>query len=679
MKSFPHISFFVLSITALVSPLHAYLGGFEVDDGYMFYEDTLSSVSSSAPEANSHGLVPPCTFPTLNTGSTPSTGGHACDFTRYDAGGSGSANGGPGGSPADIPDNSGLWQALEGGRLYEDTAWATRNDNNRNYITTYSIARSGQQSMDILTANKDDAGANLRYKYSLDSRDFNGETPTSVTSGRVVMTFYFCPTGFKSAFGGAGHLSFDPSSRMSLMDSNGNVGFRFGFDSFTNSAACNVAYEAQGGSVMLGQTANPNNWDGARITLNLDTDKIKLEYFVVTTGQWTTLVNNASMLTPMTNFSALEFWQAKGQFKNYWDDFSFEVLPPSCQITNTNVAGSVCNDNSTPNNTTDDYYTANVTVTFTDKPVTGNLVLSGAALHSSNSVTTVAVGSTTSATSHIFFGVRLKANGVANALISTFSADPACTMTVNPTAVSACSTPDCDMTNLVVTPGACNNNGTNNDEADDFYTADVTVNFSNKPASGNLVLSGAALHASNSVTTVAVGSTTSAGSHTFTGVRLKANGVANAITATFSADAACTLSVNAPSVNECSTPDCDITNLVVTPGACNDNGTPADAADDYYTASVAVTFSNKPASGNLVLSGVALHSSNSVTTVAVGSTTSATTHTYAGVRLKADGVANAITATFSADPACTMTINANAIPSCSTPVGCCPQLIIDVP
>lgn len=132
-----------------------------------------------------------------------------------------------------------------------------------------------------------------------------------------------------------------------------------------------------------------------------------------------------------------------------------------------------------------------------------------------------------------------------------------------------------------------------------------------------------------------------------------------------------------PIVNPCDITAVDVT---VAGGACNDNGTPDIDTDDYYTASVTVTFSDKPATGNLVLSGVALHSSNTVTTVATTATTSATSHTFTGVRLKANGVANNITATFSVDPACTMTSPANVLPPCSTPnSGCCPQIIIDAP
>lgn len=135
--------------------------------------------------------------------------------------------------------------------------------------------------------------------------------------------------------------------------------------------------------------------------------------------------------------------------------------------------------------------------------------------------------------------------------------------------------------------------------------------------------------------------------------------------------------VGDPIANPCEITEVDVS---LNAGSCNDNGTPADTTDDYYTASVSVTFADKPATGTLVLSGVALHSSNTVTSVAVGSTTSATTHTFSGVRLKANGVANNITAAFSDDVTCTLTVPADLVPPCSTTGGgCCPQIILDVP
>jgi len=117
---------------------------------------------------------------------------------------------------------------------------------------------------------------------------------------------------------------------------------------------------------------------------------------------------------------------------------------------------------------------------------------------------------------------------------------------------------------------------------------------------------------------------------------------------------------------------CSITGIVVTAGSCNDNGTPAVDSDDYYTASVTVTFSNAPATGTLDLSGSALHPANTMSSVAVGSLGSGTSHTFAGVKLKANNVANSLSATFSAEPACTYSVAPTAIPPCSV----CPTLTL---
>lgn len=124
---------------------------------------------------------------------------------------------------------------------------------------------------------------------------------------------------------------------------------------------------------------------------------------------------------------------------------------------------------------------------------------------------------------------------------------------------------------------------------------------------------------------------------------------------------------------------CTITDLAFTGGTatCNDNGTPAVTTDDYFTSDVTVTFANAPTTGNLVLSGAALHSANTVTTVAVGSLGSATSHTFTGVKLKANSAANPLVATFSADAACTFTKNTTAVPPCSVPG--CPTITITAP
>ncbi|MBK9457949.1 MAG: hypothetical protein IPN94_00580 [Sphingobacteriales bacterium] len=116
--------------------------------------------------------------------------------------------------------------------------------------------------------------------------------------------------------------------------------------------------------------------------------------------------------------------------------------------------------------------------------------------------------------------------------------------------------------------------------------------------------------------------------------------------------------------------DCNLSALAVSnPSVCNDNGTPANAADDYYTADVTVTFANKPTTGTLNLSGSGIHSGTN--SVVVASTTTATTHVFTGVKIKANGAATTITAAFSATATCTFTkSDVTAVASCSSGGGC---------
>ncbi|WP_299103091.1 hypothetical protein, partial [uncultured Winogradskyella sp.] len=102
-------------------------------------------------------------------------------------------------------------------------------------------------------------------------------------------------------------------------------------------------------------------------------------------------------------------------------------VPDICDIESNNE--STCNDNGTPLDTTDDTFTADITVYFNNPPATGNLVLSG---DGSDSVPV----SSLSAPSYTFVGVMLPANGNDISLTATYSADPARTLTVNDVVVA---------------------------------------------------------------------------------------------------------------------------------------------------------------------------------------------------------------------------------------------------
>lgn len=94
---------------------------------------------------------------------------------------------------------------------------------------------------------------------------------------------------------------------------------------------------------------------------------------------------------------------------------------------------------------------------------------------------------------------------------------------------SACNISEITTSNL----SPCDNNGTNGDPSDDFFTADVTVTFQNATLTGTLDLTG------DGTASISVAGLTSP--HTFVGVVLPADGGAINLTATFSDDGACTL------------------------------------------------------------------------------------------------------------------------------------------
>lgn len=125
---------------------------------------------------------------------------------------------------------------------------------------------------------------------------------------------------------------------------------------------------------------------------------------------------------------------------------------------------------------------------------------------------------------------------------------------------------------------------------------------------------------------------------------------------------------------------CNISAVTASGAAgCNNNGTPTNPADDYFTADITVTFAGKPGTGTLALSGAGIHSGTN--SVAVASTTTSTTHIFTGVKIKAIGSLQTITAAFSADAPCTFTNSAIPVLSgcgiaqgsttCATPTKLC--------
>lgn len=113
-------------------------------------------------------------------------------------------------------------------------------------------------------------------------------------------------------------------------------------------------------------------------------------------------------------------------------------ISTACSISSimlSNVSG--CNNNGTPLVSGDDYFTADVVVSYTGAPATDSLVLTGSAPRRA-----VFVGSI-GTSSYTFTGVQFAANGLPISLTAFFKADGACTLTNLSAGIApaSCSTP----------------------------------------------------------------------------------------------------------------------------------------------------------------------------------------------------------------------------------------------
>ena len=213
---------------------------------------------------------------------------------------------------------------------------------------------------------------------------------------------------------------------------------------------------------------------------------------------------------------------------------------------------SSCNNNGTSSDPSDDYFTADITVNYTNPPTSGNLTLSGDVLAGGGALS---VAAPFNATSTVFTGIRLKADGTPSVMTATFSTNSCAFTENNGPNVGNCSLA-CGVSALTfANVSQCNDNGTSSNSLDDYFTANITVNFANAPATGNLTLTGDVLAGGGALSVSAPFTSPTV----FTGVRLKADGTPSVVTATFSANPTCNFTVNnGPAVFSCSS-NCSFT------------------------------------------------------------------------------------------------------------------------
>lgn len=236
----------------------------------------------------------------------------------------------------------------------------------------------------------------------------------------------------------------------------------------------------------------------------------------------------------------------------------------------------------------------------------------------------------------------LTANGAGCTVTATFSNFPNCNTVQNYTAPTSCVSP-CSISSVTATPTAC---------AGNLYNVNGQISFTNPPTTGTLTVTG-----SCGGTQTFNAPFTSPLNYNFTG--LTANGAACSVTATFSANTACTNTGNYTAPAAC---NCAISGITATPTACSSN---------QFSLNGNVSFTNPPATGTLTVT-----SSCGGTQTFNAPFTSPLAYSLSG--LPANGAGCTVTASFSATPSCTLTQNFTAPSSCNcsisgitaTPTGC---------
>jgi hypothetical protein len=315
VRSWLVVFFALVAVTNYATSSHAYLGGFEPADGYTI------------------GAIP--------QGSAPAS--QFIDVTYYNAGQNG-ANAG-GGALAPLAPDNGLWDLISGpGAFFRTPAKrATYTSGAPPYgpfptlsgddVPAYIIGNHspGYLSPSALALRNETpvsggpVGGPMEYDYELDTFDFGGVVPGSVTSGVVTTAFRFCPNPSDPVIAGT-----PPRDKfiMSFNDSLGKTGLQIGY------AGDNNLYWRAGNSgpwTYPGIIADATNWDQFSVSIDLGADTFGINYHVIATNTNLTIVPAGAPLgNAMQDLTHLGWWltdQVTGGTggKNFFDAFGFTV------------------------------------------------------------------------------------------------------------------------------------------------------------------------------------------------------------------------------------------------------------------------------------------------------------------------------------------------------------------
>lgn len=270
---------------AWVTPARAYLGGFELQDGY---------------------------------------GGFLSEVTQTNEGQYGTNNGGPGGVQTAITPGTGLWYGISG------TRYPNFNAGNTAYATGHGgVQKSGLQGLVITTAADGWGGPALKYGYRLDARDLNGVSPAA-TAGQVVTVSFWTRPNLPGSSEGGNVAPGTVGDTVEFVDSAGNVGFAVGVHQPGTSADF-VAFKNTGSYTLTSIQASGvySRWD---IKLDLAAQTVTASYFDGFTSNYTNLLLNAPLAASMANLDRLYFQSCDGVTNSKsWalDDFAMHSTVPA--------------------------------------------------------------------------------------------------------------------------------------------------------------------------------------------------------------------------------------------------------------------------------------------------------------------------------------------------------------
>jgi gliding motility-associated-like protein len=243
--------------------------------------------------------------------------------------------------------------------------------------------------------------------------------------------------------------------------------------------------------------------------------------------------------------------------------------PPSCNLTSSGLGIAQCNDNGTPGDASDDFYTfpldpqgTGLGSGYTVSPTPGTLMPTG--------------GTYGGPTIFTLSGVP-PGSGVQ--LIITDNDDPSCQTNtiINP---PPCAPPSCTITDPGIGSITCDQFGTPTIPGDDFAVVELNP-------------TGTGLGTTYIVTSPEVIATPGFGTYGSFEIQ-ELIGAANAgpditLTITDSNDPNCSITFTIPNPAPCATQPCNINFSQVGNIVCDDNGTPSDPSDDTFTFVISVT------------------------------------------------------------------------------------------